>query len=360
MTDAPISRRQLLTLTFAALLSPAVRVLPAETARRAGEAGWLSALAALPVVLALCWVLRALLRSAGGDMTLAIRQAAGGALGKVVIALYLLWGLFLLAANARLVALRFLSVGYRNGPMPLYVLAVMALVFFLVRRPVRVLGRAGEVFYLALAIGLGFSLIMGLFQIQPVRALPVWSQDVPGLLSAAVAVLGVFGYAVFAAFLAGSGEDTRRSSLFRWAGVFCLILTLLQLVCIGSFGAGLTERMHSPFFMMVKGIGIRGTFQRVESVILALWVLSDLALLALLACACSVMAQALLPVRRERAVLPVAALGAAGGLWLFPSAFALGQTMVLVGLPGSLIMGFGLPLALWIALRLRQGGKKAT
>ena len=42
---------------------------------------------------------------------------------------------------------------------------------------------------------------------------------------------------------------------------------------------------HNP--LMVKGIGIRGTFQRVESVILALWVLSDVALLALLACACS-------------------------------------------------------------------------
>ena len=35
--------------------------------------------------------------------------------------------------------------------------------------------------------------------------------------------------------------------------------------------------------MMVKGIGIEGTFQRVESVIIALWVFSDLALLNLLA-----------------------------------------------------------------------------
>ena len=359
MTHAPLSRRQLLTLTFAALLSPAVRVLPAETARRAGEAGWLSALAALPAVLALCWVLSALLRPAGGDMTLAVRQAVGGVLGKAVIALYLLWGLFLLAANARLVALRFLSVGYRNGPMPLYVAAVMALVFLLVRRPLRVLGRAGEVFCLALAIGLGFSLAMGAFQFQPVRALPVWSQDVPGLLSAALPVLGVFGYAVFSAFLAGDGEETGRRSLCCWAGAFCLILTLLQLVCLGSFGPGLTGRMHSPFFMMVKGIGIQGTFQRVESVILALWVLSDLALLALLACACSVMAQTLFSIPRASAALPVSALGAAGGLWLFPSAFALGQIMGKVSLAGSLVMGFALPLLLLLLQRLRQGGKKA-
>ena len=51
----------------------------------------------------------------------------------------------------------------------------------------------------------------------------------------------------------------------------------------GNFGPGLTARMDTPFFMMVKGIGIEGTFQRVESVIIALWVFSDLALLNLLA-----------------------------------------------------------------------------
>ena len=62
MTNDRISLRQLLTLTFAALLSPAIRILPGRTARIAGEGGWLAALAALPVLLALCWVVYALLR----------------------------------------------------------------------------------------------------------------------------------------------------------------------------------------------------------------------------------------------------------------------------------------------------------
>ena len=56
-----VSARQLITLTFAALLSPAIRVLPGRTAKLAGEGGWLAALAALPAALGLCWVLSALL-----------------------------------------------------------------------------------------------------------------------------------------------------------------------------------------------------------------------------------------------------------------------------------------------------------
>ena len=48
MPDDRISLRQLLALLFAALLAPAIGVLPSQTAALAGEAGWLSALAALP------------------------------------------------------------------------------------------------------------------------------------------------------------------------------------------------------------------------------------------------------------------------------------------------------------------------
>ena len=54
MDQDRISLRQLLTLTFAALLSPAIRILPGRTAEIAGEGGWLAAVAALPVLCELC------------------------------------------------------------------------------------------------------------------------------------------------------------------------------------------------------------------------------------------------------------------------------------------------------------------
>ena len=120
-----VSARQLITLTFAALLSPAIRVLPGRTAQLAGEGGWLAALAALPAALGLCWVLSALLKGRGlGQAALDI---LGPVAGRAVLGLYLLWGVFLLAANARLVALRFLTVSYRNASLPLFHLAQLAL-----------------------------------------------------------------------------------------------------------------------------------------------------------------------------------------------------------------------------------------
>mgnify|MGYP002509879529 CR=1 FL=1 len=175
MPDDRISLRQLLALLFAALLAPAIGVLPSQTAALAGEAGWLSALAALPVLLGLCWVLFALLRPAGEGAGLAqvTETVLGRGLGKGVLLLYLLWGLLLLSANARLFALRFLSTSYRNAPLGLFLLTLLGLTLWLVRKPVRVLARTGEVFYLALAIGLGFSLILGVLQVEPRHILPL-------------------------------------------------------------------------------------------------------------------------------------------------------------------------------------------
>ena len=176
------------------------------------------------------------------------------------------------------------------------------------------------------------------------------------LLSAALPVLGLLGYGLFAAFLGGNvtrtGNDRRR--LLVWGTVFCLVLTALQLVCQGNFGPTLTARADTPFFLMVKGIGIEGTFQRVESLIIALWVFSDLALLALLASSCAALAQAVFSLKERRhAAVPVAAAALAGAWLLFPDAFSLDRWMENVVWPGNLLLGFGLPVLLLLVKKLR-------
>ncbi|WP_297201620.1 GerAB/ArcD/ProY family transporter [uncultured Flavonifractor sp.] len=359
MSEDRVSLRQLLTLTFAALLSPAIQILPGLTAQRAGTAGWLATLAVLPLAAGLCWLLCWLCRGEPGEGGLpnVAERVLGTWLGRAVCLLYLLWGLYLLSANARQVALRFLTISYRNSPMLLFLLTLLGVTFWLVRKPVGALARAGEVFFTALTVGLALSLILGAFQVDSANLLPVWVEDLPAVGSATLPVLGLVGYVVFAACLGAyvRPEEQARRRAVRWGIGLCLALTALQVVCLGNFGPGLAVRMDTPFFMMVKGIGFEGTFQRVESVIIALWVLADLALLALLACACSVLAQKTFALRRRRtAVLPVVLVAAAGAVWLFPNAFALDQALEGPVLWGGLLLGFGLPALLAVVKVLRR------
>lgn len=360
MPNDRISTRQLLVLLFTALLSPAIQALPGQTAQIAGRAAWLSALPALPVVLALCLAVFPLLRAGpeGTGLAGAFRAVLGEWAGRAVLWAYLIWGVLLLAADARRYALRFLSTSYRNAPLGLFIAVLLAAAFWVGRGRLSTLARAGEIFYLALAAALGLTLFFGLFQMRAAHVLPLWLEDVPNVAAASLPVLGVLGYAVFGAFLAGGvnpREDDRRRCV-RWAAAFCGALTALQLVCLGAFGPGLTLRMDAPFFMMVKGIGAEGAFERVESVVIALWVLADLALLALLVFACRAIVCQVLPLKDEGrgAVAPILLLALFGALFCFPDAFFLSAFMEKAMTLCSLIFGFGMPLLLWVVAKLRR------
>lgn len=355
MEQEKISMRELLALLFAALLCPAVRALPARTAG-AGRGGWLTALLALPVLLLLCGGLLRLLRQEGG-LSQALRRTLGRGMGTVAAGLYLLWGVVLLCVNLRLFGLRAVSAGYRNAPMPLFMAALLALALWLARRRAGVLVRAGQVFALALALGLGTVLVLGSVQVDPKNVLPVWVEDLPGAAAGTLPVFGVLGNAVYGAFFGESvtRQEGGRKQVFRWAAAVCLTLAALQWVCLGAFGPGLTGRMEAPFFMMVKGVGIEGAFERVEAVIIALWVFADLALLALLLRACCKIAADILPIEERQAAWPLAVIVLAGALWLFPNTFLLENWLERVVLPGNLVAGFVLPVgALFLGVLRRR------
>ncbi len=351
MPNENISMRQLLVLLFTALLSPAVRVMPAETAAVAGRAGWLSTLLALPAGLGLCWVLFALFRRLpeGTGLAGACIRVFGKPLGKLLTAIYLLWGIFLLAANTRLCGLRFLSTGYRNGPLTLFLIVLLAVVLWLTYKKLPAFARAGEIFYLAIAAVLALTLLLSLPQMEAANFLPLWLEDLPAAGRSALPALALLGYGIYGVFLAGAvvrrPGDRRRA--IGWTIAFCLAVTALQLVCLGAFGPGLVERMETPFFMVARGIGVRGAFERVESVVVSFWILTDLVFLGLLVYACSSASRSLFELKSERtAALPVTILGLLGALFFFPDAFFLRETMETVVFAGNLILGFGVPLLL--------------
>jgi len=355
-----ISTRQVLALLFAALLSPAVQLLPGRTAATAGGAAWLSVLPALPLVLLLCAALSGLLRAApdGTGLAGAYRSVFGGILGRIICAGYFLWGAALLCVGTKWCALRFLSTSYRNAPLGLFLVVLLAAAWWMGRKKLAAFARAGEIFYLALSILLTIVLFFGLFRVEAAYVLPVWWDDLPAILYAGIPVLGVLGCGVFGAFLCSGTELGGHKKAMRWAAALCGVLALLQFVCLGSFGAALIGRMDIPFFMMVKGIGVEGAFERIESVVIALWVLSDLAFLGLLAFGCRRIAADLVPVlgRRDGArgvVLPLMLAALIGAVFFCPDAFLLSELAFRLLTAGGILFGFAIPLLAWLVARLR-------
>lgn len=346
-----ISLRQLLALLFAGLLSPMIQLLPGHTVEFAGRGAFLTPLAALPGMLALAWAVEKSCSGLpqGGGMARVLQLAFGRRAGRTLTAVYLLWGAVLLGLNARWAAFRFLATSYRNAPLTFFIVVLLVMTVWLGLGKYAAFARAGEIFCAALATALVVTLVFALPQVRAEALLPVWTEDVPGILRGGGAVLSLTGYSVFAAFCASKvtrrpGEEKR---LRKWVVAFCALLTLFQVVCIGSFGPNLVRRMDTPYFMAVKGIGVEGAFQRVESLVIALWVLADLSLLGLLLFACRSMLSELGGKRwgGKRGGLLTAAVAAGVALVWAPDAFQLAAWMR-NGVAWSLtIFGWAVPLA---------------
>lgn len=319
-----ISARQFYLLMAAALMAPTVRALPARTAAVAGEAAWLTGIAAFPVLLLEGWVAAGLLRRGEGGLAPAFCRALGPALGKGLTILYMVWALFLLCLEARLAAERMVATGYRGGDLRLFLAVVLALALWLGRRKLTAFARTAEIFYLVLTLVLALVLAFALLDATPGHILPVWAEDLPPVLAATAVPVGALSRGVLAAFLWGEvapepGASRRGLGWLAWG---CIGLTLLQLGVLAQLGPQLAARLDSPFFEVARGVGVSGAFQRVESVVVALWLFGDLAMLGVLIFACRAMGRTLVP--KAEKVLPwaVTAVALLGAVFLFPEGSA--------------------------------------
>lgn len=334
-----LSMRQMMVLLVTALLAPATDLLPALTAQRAGSAGWLSVMGALPLLLAALW-------AAGG---IARDGTMGRIPGKLLALICLGWTLLTLTLSLRLCAARLAEI-YGQGPAFACAGVLLAVAVWMGWGKTAAFARAGEIFYLALAVALAGVLLLAAFQVEGNNFL-LSASEAAALPGSSAAAAGVLLNLCPAAVLTGKISPHRRNGrrAAAWTVAFCIALALLLGAVIGCLGPKLTARLSAPFLIMVQGLGIEGTFQRTEALFAALWALSDLTLAGLLLHTWRDLAGALHPGKWTRwSIVPAAVAALLGGWLLFPAAeeareFCIGVLPVL-----GLLLGLVCPLLIRI------------
>lgn len=341
-----ISQTQLCALLWAALLAPAAELLPAVTLPWAGRGAWLTTLLAFPVLAGAGWVLSHAAWGRGG-LPQTICTGFGPIVGRGILILYMVWGEFLLALRLRLCAQRLLASGERDGSLWFYLPVAALLALWMARGKLTAFARAGQVLLAVVLTAAAVVLGLALFQVRPEHLLPLWWQDALPVLGGTLPVCGVLGWGMFAAFLLGDTEPAKHSrrDWLIWSGLGCVLLSLEQLVVVGNLGVSLAQRLHSPFFALAKSVGVEGAFQRVESIVSAVWIFGDLALLGVILFALWEMARTVWSKAEQKTVVTAAVLPAVVlGMVAFPdgvSAEAAGRGIVLVG---NLILAAALPI----------------
>lgn len=338
-----ISHTQLTALLWAGSLAPAAELLPTLILPRAGRGSWLAPLAAIPLVLLSGWLVAKLAESRG--LAPGILQTLGPAAGRGVLLLYMGWFLLLLALRLRLCAQRLQALGQRDGSLWFFLVGTAAVILWMGLGQPDAFARAGQLFLAILLAAGGAVLLLSLSGVEPERILPLGKGELLGGLEGAFPAAGALGWVFCGGFLLErhGAKEPGRWYWPVWGAGGCLLLALAQGIILGNLGAGLGAQLDAPFFTLAKNVGVEGAFQRVESVVAALWVLADLVLGALLLFGVRAAGGAVFGKKRERwtavvGLLPALALaffgftGRRGTQW--------NQTWVPLG---NLIFGLALP-----------------
>lgn len=265
--EGTLSPIQLRLLVWAGLMAPIAEDLPGLLLEGAGQNAWLSVLFGGLLALALGRLLTASPLARLGEHFP----------GKVLLLIYMVWMELLLALRLGLCARRLLSAGSRDGSGPFFLLVAVLLLLRLNSSTLPAFGRAGQVFFAALAVTAAAVLALSLPTASVERLRPVALPPLsPALIAAGVLSWGLLP----AAFLPVEGGKHRG----RLAGglTACLVLTGAQAVMLANLGPGLGAKVGPALFALAKGAGLEGAFQRLESVVSALWLFADLTMGGLL------------------------------------------------------------------------------
>lgn len=280
------SLNQLLALCSVTALTPALRVLPSASAKLAGRGGWLSVLLALPAAALyglFLWRFSQKRRE-GESLPELWQRAAGPRVGALLLALCGLWLLLYAGFTLRAGAERLVTTVYPRAERPMFALPLGLLAAVAAAGQARTLARMAKL-VLPLMVGIiGLTLLFSLPELRADNLLPLTGRDALPLLRGALPTLDVAALILTLLFFLSehlTGEGVYRSVALR---ILLLggLMALLVAAVLGSFGHELTASLTRPYFSLVRNLVFFRTLERVEALVVTLWLFADFLLSAAL------------------------------------------------------------------------------
>lgn len=274
------SRRQLFSLGTLIMLVPTLRFFVSASIGIAGRAAWLTAAAsALPALLYMYFISDFVdHRRQGESMPEVILRCLGPRLGRAALLVCALWFLLYSGFVLRSGAERLIVTIYPNSSPGVFsfILGLVCLI--------AVLGNPRSIVRAAMLIKpviLGALLIIFVFSLGSISSdnlLPITIDDTLPVLTGSLAAVNILVMAVYSiCFIEGlcppSPGRTRQGCL--WLLFLIGIMSLINLSILGMFGAELSSRMTLPFFIMVRNLVFFRTLERMEALVVMLWLFPD-------------------------------------------------------------------------------------
>lgn len=282
------NRNQLLALCSVTLLVPALRLVPSLTANLGGRAAWLAVPVAsiLPLLAYIFFIGRFMSRRERGEgMAELIMRCLGDGTGHAALIIFALWMLLYAGFILRSGAERMVTMIYPDSSPVVFSVLTGLISVIAALGPARSLMRFAKLVQPVVLGTLGLFMLFALTSVDYKNLVPVTFSDTVPTLYASLPIIDAVGVVLcFSCFLEGECENQpqRFKSYALWLIPMLVIFMLLSITVIGRFGAELTALLTFPFFTLVRNLVFFNALERLEALIVSLWLFPDFLLVSAL------------------------------------------------------------------------------
>ncbi|MGB9825294.1 MAG: GerAB/ArcD/ProY family transporter [Desulfofundulus sp.] len=280
LEQGKIDSRQATLLMISMVLSTAILTAPAIIMKHAARDAWLSIIIATMAGLLIARLVTGLgLRFPGQTLFQYAEEILGRVPGKVVGFLYICWLLHSSALLTREFGSFLVSALMPDTPIIVFHIVGTAVLAYAVRNGLEVLSRYNQLF-LPLVLGLLLVVfILATEEMEMTRLLPVFDKDFVAILKGAVVLTSWMGeiviFAMIIPYLNRPEAAHRVAALSTLFTGFFLLVTVVVVLAI--FGPNVSAHWIFPTFNAVRVVSIANFLERLESVIVAVWMLGGFA-----------------------------------------------------------------------------------
>ncbi|MDD9268483.1 endospore germination permease [Paenibacillus sp. GCM10023248] len=364
MQPEKISGSQLGLLQFTFIMSTIILTIPRIMVNFAMQDAWLSVLPSTITGLICIWVMITLAKRYPGLTIIEYSSLILGKwLGKGLGLYYLYFWYMSISAITKQHTFFISTLLLPNSPPIVANFTIILLAALAVIAGIEVIARSNEFLTMLMLVFLFPLLLLSIKEADPGQLQPILGDGIVPILRAAITPAASFMNQLFILgwllpYL-NQPKKAAKASLFALLGVFLLVfgIVILTIMVLGP----LTSRLNYSFLSVIQYAAIEGSFERLEAVAVAMWVMGTFVKIALSLFILSQSLSHLFGIQSYREfVYPLALLSVIGSVWIFKDVTGLYEYLSLSYPIGGLVSQSLIPLLLLLIDTIKRSVKSSS
>ncbi len=353
-----ISLRQAILLFLTITFTPAIRIIPVYGAEKAKQAAWLAPSVTVVMLFLLALIWQTFCKKYKNYSLMDIySDITGGFIGKMLAVVHLVWMTILIGIYIRYFGVRLTASVYPSISLEIFSICLLVVIAYTLRFGLTTLARLNEVFLPILSIVFYILIALMLPNIKIGFLTPISHRSVLPVLSVSSGIIGILSYFTFV-FIIGdrinNKENVKRAGIS--AALFLFVAwTVIVAVTLGLFSYSVVQRVQLPFLAAVKQISLFNTLERIESIVVSLWVISDFVLISFFTFCVLHILKYLFKLKATKPFINIyLVLTFVLSNYVAKSVFELENLSRYILIPGNIILGFILPVVIFVIGKIRR------